>query len=71
MPTQGGTFTRSWVRFMGLALVASLTIPAARAGPSRLPPAAACQVMQAHVAELIDQHRRADELDDASFGRVV
>ncbi len=27
--------------------------------------------MQVHVAELIDQHRRADELDDVSFGRVI
>jgi hypothetical protein len=27
--------------------------------------------MQKHVAELIDQHRQADELDDVSFGRVM
>jgi hypothetical protein len=27
--------------------------------------------MQAHIAELIEQHRRTDELDDASFGRVI
>ncbi len=71
MPTQGGTFTRSWVRFMGLALAASLTTPAARAVPSRPPASAACQAMQAHVSELIEQHRRTDELDDASFGRVI
>jgi hypothetical protein len=27
--------------------------------------------MQPHIAELIEQHRRTDELDDASFGRVI
>jgi hypothetical protein len=67
----GRTPIRSWIRLLGLALAASLTTPAVRAAPSRPPPAAACQAMQVHVAELIDQHRRADELDDASFGRVV
>lgn len=71
MPTGGRTLAQSWLGLVSLALAASLTIPAARAAPSRPPPAAACQAMQKHVAELIEQHRRADELDDASFGRVM
>ena len=64
-------FARSWLGLVSLTLLISLATPAAVAAASRPPPAAACQVMQAHVAELIDQHRRADELDDASFGRVI
>jgi hypothetical protein len=32
---------------------------------------AACQVMKAHVADLLDQHRRSDDLDDAAFGKVL
>jgi len=32
---------------------------------------AACRAMQAHVAELLDQHRRSNELDEAAFGRVL
>ena len=71
MLTRGRAVAQSWLALVPIALVVSLTIPAARAAPSRPPPAAACQVMQAHVAELIEQHRQADELDDASFGRVV
>ena len=27
--------------------------------------------MQAHVADLLDQHRRSDDLDDAAFGKVL
>ena len=27
--------------------------------------------MQAHVADLLDQHRRSDDLDDAAFCRVL
>lgn len=27
--------------------------------------------MQAHVADLLDQHRRSDDLDDAAFSRVL
>ena len=71
MPTGGRTFARSWLGLVSLTLLISLATPAAVAAVSRPPPAAACQAMQAHVAELIEQHRRADELDDASFGRVV
>ncbi len=71
MPTRGRTVAQSWLALVPIALVASLTAPTARAAPSRPPPAAACQAMQVHIAELIDQHRRADELDDVSFGRVI
>ncbi len=71
MPTGERTVAQSWLGLVSLTLVVSLATPVASAAPSRPPPAAACQVMQAHIAELIDQHRQADELDDASFGRVM
>lgn len=71
MPAQGRTPNRAWLLVVGSALAANLTISAALAAPARPAPAAACQAMQAHIAELIDQHRRADERDDASLGRVI
>ena len=37
----------------------------------RLSPEAACEAMRAHIADLLDQHRRSDDLDDTAFDRVL
>jgi hypothetical protein len=31
----------------------------------------ACRAWDAHISDLIDQHRKSDELDDAAFGEIV
>ena len=31
----------------------------------------ACQAMQAHIADLLNQHRLSDDLDDAAFHNVM
>lgn len=71
MPTKGGMLTRSRIGCVSLAFATSLISLTALPTSLRPLPAAACQVMQAHIAELIEQHRQADELDDAAFGHVV
>ncbi len=71
MPAQTGMPPRSWLALLSLTLVASPTNPTGAMAWSRPSPTAACQVMQTHIAELINQHRQTDELDDTSFGRVI
>jgi hypothetical protein len=35
------------------------------------PLSAACLAWNSHIADLIDQHRTAHELDDAQFGNII
>jgi hypothetical protein len=35
------------------------------------PLSAACRAWNSHIAELIDQHRTADELDDEQLGEII
>jgi hypothetical protein len=37
----------------------------------RPPLSAACRAWNSHIAELIDQHRTAQELDDEQFGEII
>ena len=48
-----------------------LVTGASQAMEGRLPLSAACRAWNNHIAELIDQHRTAQELDDNQFGEVM
>ena len=54
-----------------LPAIPHLAFAQSGAGLIRPPLAAACQAMQAHIADLLDQHRRSDDLDDAAFDSVL
>ena len=41
------------------------------ASTQRPPLSEACQAMQAHIADLLNQHRLSDDLDDAEFNGVM
>jgi hypothetical protein len=44
---------------------------ASQAMEGRPPLSAACRAWNSHIAELIDQHRTAHELDNEQFGEVI
>jgi hypothetical protein len=64
---------RTWCCAVAIAFGTLLTAP--RLGraeePSRPPPGAACQAWHGHIAVLLDQHRRSDDLDEVSFGKIM
>ncbi len=47
------------------------TVWAQAAITQRPPLSQACQAMQAHIADLLNQHRLSDDLDDAAFDSVM
>jgi hypothetical protein len=62
------------VRIFAQASVIScglLVAGASQAREGQPPPSTACQAWNSHIAELIDQHRTAHELDDDQFGEVI
>ena len=48
-----------------------LVTGASQAMERRLPLSAACRAWNSHIAELIDQHRTAHELDDDQLGEII
>ncbi len=42
--------------------------PSCSSGP---PLSAACRAWHSHISDLLDQHRKSNELDDAQFGEIV
>ena len=48
-----------------------LVAGASQAMEGRPPLGAACRAWNSHIAELIDQHRTAHEVDDDQFGEIV
>ena len=48
-----------------------LVASASQAMEGRPPLSAACRAWNSHIAELIDQHRTAHELDDDQFGEII
>ena len=50
---------------------ALLVTGATQAMEGRPPLSTACQTWNSHIAELIDQHRTAHELDDDQFGEII
>jgi hypothetical protein len=62
------------VRIYALGSVIScglLVTGATQAMEGRPPLSAACRAWNSHIAELIDQHRTAQEVDDDLFGEIV
>ena len=48
-----------------------LVTDASQAMEGRLPLSAACRAWNSHIAELIDQHRTAHELDDDQLSEII
>jgi hypothetical protein len=48
-----------------------LVTGASQAMEGRLPLSAACRAWNSHIAELIDQHRTAHELDDDQLSEII
>jgi len=48
-----------------------LVTGAGQAMEGHLPLSAACRAWNSHIAELIDQHRTADELDDDQLSEII
>ena len=62
------------IRIYALASVISCGLLVASAGQAmegRPPLSAACRAWNSHIAELIDQHRIAHELDDDQIGEII
>ena len=64
--------SRAWnyaqVSIVGCGL---LVAGASQAMEGRLPLSAACRAWNSHIAELIDQHRTAHELDDDQLSKII
>jgi hypothetical protein len=61
-------------RIYAQALIIScglLVASASQALEERPPLSAACRAWNGHIAELIDQHRTAHELDDEQIGEII
>jgi hypothetical protein len=52
---------------IGAAVDAALASPA----PERPPPSAACRAWRDHIADLLEQHRHAREIDDVTFANAM
>jgi hypothetical protein len=63
---------RPWV-YVQVAVIACGLLAAcpSNAMVERPPPSAACRAWSSHITELIDQHRRARELDDDQLGDII
>lgn len=65
-PPRMRTYAQASVISCGL-----LVTGVSQAMEGRPPPSAACRAWNSHIAELIDQHRTAHELDDDQFGEII
>jgi len=64
--------SRAW-KYVQVSIISCelLVTGASQAMEGRLPPSAACQAWNSHIAELIDQHRTAHELDDDQLSEII
>ena len=63
---------RAWNYAQAFVITCSLLVTdASQAMERRLPLSAACRAWNSHIAELIDQHRTAHEVNDDQFGEIV
>ena len=63
---------RAWNYAQAFVITCSLLVTdASQAMERRLPLSAACRAWNSHIAELIDQHRTAHELDDNQLSEMI
>ena len=63
---------RAWSYAQASVISCGLLVTgASQAMEGRLPLSAACRAWNSHIAELIDQHRTAHEVDDDQFGEIM
>jgi hypothetical protein len=65
-PSRVRNYARTSIISCGL-----LVTGASQAMQGRLPLSAACRAWNSHIAELIDQHRTAHELDDDQLTKII
>jgi hypothetical protein len=63
---------RAWNYAQAFVITCSLLVTdASQAMERRLPLSAACRAWNSHIAELIDQHRTAHELNDDQLSEII
>ncbi|MGF9763435.1 hypothetical protein AAII07_50725 [Microvirga sp. 0TCS3.31] len=65
-PSRAWNYSQASIISCGL-----LVTGASQAMEGRLPLSAACRAWNSHIAELIDQHRTAHELDDDQLSEII
>jgi hypothetical protein len=67
----GWIYTHTWVATIALAVSLPCQAGQGSSAASQPLPSDACRAWYIHIAEMIDQHRMSNELDDGQFGEIV